>query len=289
MIKHFLLTIGEQKVHHGVRFLGSFFSTKEEIKITLFYTTPRPPALWDEDETTEGNAEREEQMRKTRKTGRKALESAEIELIRLGFAPDQIDSKLQVRLVSKSAEIIQEGEMGLYDAVILGRRGLSWLEAAFDESVTREVLASRVGFPFWVCRSFNVDRRHVLVCLDGSEAAYKVTDHVGFILGNRREHNVTLLMVTRKESTAEAHEVFSKGKKLLLNGGLPEEMISTKLVQEGNVARAVLKEAREGRYAVVAAGRTGTGQSPIKRAFLGSVSNALFREIEGAVLWVCHE
>jgi nucleotide-binding universal stress UspA family protein len=289
MIKHFLLTIGEQKVHHGVRFLGSFFSSKEKIKITLFYTTPRPPALWDEDETTEGNAEREEQMRKTQKTGRKALESAEKELIRLGFAPDQIDSKLQVRLVSKSAEIIQEGELGLYDAVILGRRGLSWLEAAFDESVTREVLASRVGFPFWVCRSFDVDRRHVLVCLDGSEAAYKVTDHVGFILGNQREHTVTLLMVTKKESTEEAQEVFSKGKKLLLNGGLPEEMIKTKLVQEGNAARAVLKEAREGGFAVVAAGRTGTGQSAIKRVFLGSVSNALFREIEGAVLWVCHE
>jgi nucleotide-binding universal stress UspA family protein len=289
MIKHFLLTIGEQKVHHGVRFLGNFFSTKEGIKITLFYTTPRPPALWDEDETTEGNAEREEQMRKTQKTGRKALESAGKEMIRLGFAPDQIDSKLQVRLVSKSADIIQEGESGLYDAVILGRRGLSWLEAAFDESVTREVLASRVGFPFWVCRSFDVDRRNVLVCLDGSEAAYKVTDHVGFILGDQREHTVTLLMVTKKESTEEPHEVFSKGKKLLLNGGLPEEMIKTKLVQEGNVARAVLKEAQDGRFAVIAAGRTGTGQSAIKRVFLGSVSNALFREIEGAVLWVCHE
>jgi nucleotide-binding universal stress UspA family protein len=35
-------------------------------------------------------------------------------------------------------------------------------------------------------------------------------------------------------------------------------------------------------------GRTGAGRGFIKKAFIGSVSDKLFRELEGAVLWICY-
>ena len=46
MQKHLLITISEDvKLMHGVRFVGSFFKNKADIKLTLLYVTPRAEAI----------------------------------------------------------------------------------------------------------------------------------------------------------------------------------------------------------------------------------------------------
>ena len=102
------------------------------MKITLLYLTPRPPGVFQADQESELRA------RKSEATGRKALHGAKGELLKLGFNDEQVSTKLRPRRISKVNEIIQEGSGGKYDAVVVGRRGLTWLEHAFDESVTRE-------------------------------------------------------------------------------------------------------------------------------------------------------
>lgn len=288
--KHFLVTVGErQGTLYGVRFVGGFFSQKEGLSLTLFYTAPRPPTIWEEEKDVESARGLSELEKEYEIKGRKALESARRELVRLGFQPGQIDSKLQTRRVSKAMDVIQEGEKGLYDAVVFGRRGLSWLEAAFDESVTAEILKNRVGFPVWICRSPEPDRRNVMICLDGSDAAQRAADHVGFVLGGQGAHGVTLTAATGNGASREdVDERFSRAREALLRGGVADGRITAKVLEGGNPGKVLLREAQEGGYAAVAAGRTGRGQGLLRRMFMGSVSGYLFRNLQGAALWVCH-
>lgn len=289
--KHLLVTVSEQQsAMHGIRFLDRFFSNKEGIKLTLFYTAPRPPVVWEGERTRQSAVQAKQQARQTEARGRKALEAAKKELASLGFDPENIGTKLQVRRFSKIMDIIQEGEDGLYDAVVLGRRGLSWLEEAFDESLSKGLLEQKVTFPIWLCRRPDLKRKNVLVCVDGSDAASRIADHVGFILGHEKKHEATLLYVRKSgERSGKADEMsLSRSKEALLNNGFPEEMTRFKVVEAGNPAKAILKEAEQGQFAAVAVGRVGTGQGLLEKLFLGSVSFRLFRELEGSALWVCY-
>jgi nucleotide-binding universal stress UspA family protein len=279
MKRHLLVTLSErQDGLFGVRFVGAFFTNKEDIKITLLYTTPRAPNLWESDLNTDL------QTRKSAAEGRQALDTARAHLLKNGFDPDQVFTKLRGRRVSKVMEIIQEGAKGLYDAVILGRRGLSWLERAFDESVTKDLLEKSCDFPIWVCRRPDLDRQNILACVDGSPASDRMVDHVAHILNQERQRAVRFLAVEKSGGSADT--ILSKSKETLIRSGFPSDMIQLKKLEEGAVSKAILREADEGRFAVVAVGRTGTGQGLLKKIFVGSVSQALFQELQGAALWL---
>ncbi len=291
MDRHLLVTVSEQQsALYGVRFVGRFFPDKTGLRLTLFYTAPKPPPLWEGERTYDNVSQSEEQAKQYEIKGRKALEGARKELIQRGFAREAVDAKFQTRKFSKVMDIIQEAEQGLYDAVVLGRRGLSWLEEAFDESVTADLLENKVQFPIWICRRPDTERRNVLVCIDGSEASYRMADHVGFMVGPGTEHRVILFTVEKPGEASEqgAEEILSKGREELVRNGVEKERIEIKAVDGGNVARAILKEAEKGRFAVVGVGRRGAGQGLLKKWFMGSVSSALFKEIQGTALWICH-
>jgi len=283
MERHLLVTLSErQDGLFGVRFVGNFFAEKGSMKITLLYTTPRAPSLWESDLHTDSQA------RKSETTGRQALETAKAHLLKNGFEPDQVITKLQGRRVSKVMEIIQEGAKGLYDAVVLGRRGLSWLEQAFDESVTKGLLEEACTFPIWVCRRPDMDRRHVLACVDGSAASDRMVDHIAHILHQENGQSVTVIGVGKEGriNDKDTGTILSKSREMLINRGFSSERIHLKGIEEGSASKAILKEADEGRFAAVAVGRTGTGQGLLKKIFVGSVSQALFQQLQGAALWL---
>jgi len=285
--KHLLVTVSEQeKMLYGVHFVANFFGWEIKPRITLFYTAPRPPALWDEERTVESEARSEEYGKQMKAKGRKALASAKRQLLRFGFEESLVETKLQTRKFSKAVDILQEGAKGHYDAVILGRRGLSRFEEAFDESVSRAVLDKSGDLPLWICRRPETGRKNVLVCVDGSESANRAADHAGFILGGESPHSVTLFMAGSDKNETET--VFSKCRELLAANGVPPEKVETRTIDSGGVAKSILKEAGEGRFAAVAVGRSGGADKGIfGKMFTGSVSTPLFKALEGAALWIC--
>ncbi|MBW1783579.1 MAG: universal stress protein [Deltaproteobacteria bacterium] len=250
------------------------------MKITLFYLTPKPPDVFESDHETELQAKKWEAK------GRQSLQAARTELVKTGFTEEQIVSKLRARRVSKVLDIVQEGADGRYDAVVLGRRGLSWLEQAFDESVTKGLLEQTVDFPLWICRKPDLERKNVLACVDGSKASHRMVDHIGFILENNEKHTVTLVTVAKMGKIADKSpdDILSETGEVLRASGISADRIHTKVIAEANPSKAILKEARG--FAAVAVGRTGTGKGLLKKVFVGSVSDTLFHELEGASLWL---
>jgi len=290
MTKHFLVTVSEQRgALYGVKYLGHFFTNKADIKITLFYTAPKPSGLGGGESTREAKTRQKKQTAEYMDKGKQALDAAEEELCQMGFTSEQIDAKLQSRRISKIADIMNEGSAGRYDAVILGKRGLSWLEEQFDESVSKGFLETEFHFPVWFCRHPDLERKNVLVGIDGSDASYRMADHIGFIMSGEKSHNLTLLMIKKgdiKENQIE--NIFSKTKVHLSGNGFPAELIKTQVIEANDVAKAIIKEANKGKYATVALGRTGTGKGFIDRLFMGSVSEAVFKSLDHAALWLCY-
>jgi nucleotide-binding universal stress UspA family protein len=291
MEKHLLVAVSDQQsAMHGVRFVTNFFSDRDEIKVTLFFTAPKPMGDYEERRDPDAARIARELTLQYEAKGRKAIETAKRHLIRTGFTEHQINSKLQTRRISKVTDLINEGEKGLYDAVVLGRRGLSWLEEAFEDSVSKGLLDRKCNFPLWMCRKSDKGRKNVLVCLDGSEEAFRIADHVGFILEKERGQKVTILTIAGKEegNRQEVEDILSKGEGYLTKNGFPPELVGTRTIISGDTAGSILKFAEEGKYASVALGRRSIKQGFLKKIFTGSVSSKLFRELEGPSLWICH-
>jgi nucleotide-binding universal stress UspA family protein len=62
-----------------------------------------------------------------------------------GVKPEQIKSKFGVKKLEIADAILEEAELGKYDTLILGRRGLSRVREFFMGSVSTEVVREARG------------------------------------------------------------------------------------------------------------------------------------------------
>ncbi|ACN14137.1 putative universal stress protein UspA [Desulforapulum autotrophicum HRM2] len=286
MNRHFLIAVSEEKsCLFGVRFVANFFSEMQHINATFFYSAPKPPAVWDNERSLEADLLQKEQGQKIMAKGKKGLENAIKECVSLGCLKDNLQIKLQSRVFSTAADIIREGERGKYDAVVLGRRGLSMLEEAFDDSVSRAVFDQKLSFPVWLCRASHPQRKNVLLYLDGSESCLRMADHVGFILSHENRHRLDILTCEKSSDITRAVE---KCKSMLLDYGFPADLVRHKSVITDNVAGAILDGVNDEQYAAVALGRSGTKRNLLQRLFKGPVCSILFKELNETALWICH-
>jgi len=198
MNKHLLVTISEDSsAQRALRFVCAFFTQKDDIRLTLFNTAPQPPAVWGEEASFESLRENEASAEAIIASGKRAMLKAREVFVQGGFSPAQVDDKIVARNFSRIDDIIKEGESGLYDAVVFGRRAVIKLENFLDKSASEEMLEAKFAFPLWLCRDVDY-HRHVLLCVDDSEAFRRMADHVGFILQGESAHPVTLLRVIKK-------------------------------------------------------------------------------------------
>ncbi|WP_300458222.1 hypothetical protein [Desulfobacula sp.] len=285
MDRHFLIAVSEQKsAIYGVRFVSDFFSDKHPIKSTLFYSAPKPAAAFENETSLEAGSRQKEQQRKILAKGKAAMETVRQECLDMGFQKENLTEIIQTQVFSKVTDIIQEGEKGSYDAVVLGRRGLSMLEAAFEDSVSRAIFKETVAFPLWLCRSSNPARKNILFYADGSGASFQMADHVGFIVGLEHRHRVDILVL---ESLAAQSSLMDQYRKIFVDHGLSDDMIRFQPLGSGNPAKQILKLIEKNSYAAVALGRSSSESNLLTRLVKGPVCSVLFKELKDAALWLC--
>lgn len=290
MEKHLLLTVGDSRqVSAPLHFIGNFFSNHCDVRLTLLYvvTMGMHMKLEEYDKSTEAQEDKAIVAGREAK-GRKALAEAKEWIVRGGCEEQKIHTKVVYSAEGISPAIVVEARKGLYDAVFLGRRGLTWFEEIIEDSVSREILWGDIDFPVWCCRRTDLMARdNVLLCVLGNEADRRMADHVGFMLEGEERHKVTLFHVSRDEvGTEELEALVAPHRSELVRNGFPEERVEVKSVRAGNVEKAIVGEAESGRYAVVALGRQKNEPSGIKRIFPDSISGRLLRMIEYSCIWI---
>lgn len=288
MDRHILLTVSDDSSSlQAVRFVAGFFAGAEKPHLTLLYVAPNPKAGLTESEIIQdyGNLSRREAQ--TKSLAQTALDRAEELLVSKHFPKANIHKKITFKQLGTANDIIQEGITGIYDAIALGRRGLSRLEELIDDSVSKQVFTTPMEIPLWICRSHEKPAPSVLLCTDGSPASLRCADHVGFMLANTPEHEITLLHVACASSPAVPEDAIAQARHMLEENGVASRRIHQKIVTCSNIADTILRMAREGEYGVLATGRTGRGESRTLH-LLGSVSMNLLKHLESATLWICH-
>ncbi|THB68585.1 MAG: universal stress protein [Desulfovibrio sp.] len=290
MQRHLLVTVScDSSALNAVRFVAGFFQDKAGLKLTLFHTRSK---AFDAD-MGDSHEKRQDAMRmadKLKCDAENALNQAEAQLLELGFSPENMERKIVPRQYTLAGDIIRESDSGLYDAIILGRRGVGWLEEALGGSVSRELLDKRFSCPFWLCRRADPERQDVLLCVDGSPASMRMVDHAGFMLSQEPRHDVVLLKVGDEETPGGlgTDQVMAESREALVQNGVDQERITFLVKDQGDVAKAVLKEADLGDYAAVGVGRSSVERGLLARLFTDSVSMDLFRDLSGPCLWISH-
>lgn len=287
MEKHFLLAIGDdQSAFQAGRFVEYFFHYKHAVQLTLLYIAPRPPEVsLARDEAYQKQKYFLEWSRRQEQKAEGLLKKGQGLMVQAGFDAKNVNTRFVFSQFGSARDLIQESVKGYFDALVLGRRGLSRFEELFMDSVTKTIINEELTFPIWVCRRPERGRKNILVAVDGSEPCVQIADHVGFVAADQPDHGITLVHVTKNtQATEEQKSVFSTALRSLLDNGVARERIQTRVLVASSPSQAILEEADRDGYAVVAVGRTGTSASGVFS--MGSVSRNLLNNLEGAALWV---
>ncbi len=291
MEKKLLVAISNNAEHlFSVRFICSFFNAAA-YHITLFHVCNRSSSsmsnvltnMWDGPESSN-------LAQMTAGAGR-AIKKTVRFLTDCDIAIERVITKAIRERQGTVKDILTEGCQGLYDAVVLGRRAsyaLQWLvERPADETMQSMIREYSCTSPLWICPAPEQGRKNVLVCVDGSENAYRAVDHVGYFLADQDQHVITLLYV-KNVNSPDGADIFQRAETILHEHNIKKERIKRSSQWGLTIAGVILSEIEQGGYGAVAMGMYGQDIDQQKAFRLaGTTTSKLISKIEKASLWCC--
>jgi nucleotide-binding universal stress UspA family protein len=292
---------------NAVRYAAGIHEVLKEMSLTLMHVQPTiSQYLLDEVKSKPlAYAELEKVNRKNAETAQVILDKYKTQLVTAGIAEKNIQLKTQPRWLGVAKDILQASMAGQFDALIIGRRGLSGLQDIFIGSVSANIVNNSMDTPIWLVDEKGPSQ-DIMVAVDGSENSFKAVDHLAFIIGGNTDLKISFFHVTPRlrdfcpvdfeESDSESLEeiirqgdqqcidqFFFHAKNRLNEAGIQKNQISFKASDGAfRVGKAVLDEYRQGNFGTLVVGRRGMN----KKYFTGSVSRYLINQFSDGALWV---
>ena len=234
-------------------------------------------------------------------TAQRFMNDARNVLVKAGVAENDVGVILQEREVGIARDIVMQSARG-YDAVVVGRRGLSKLADLFLGSVANKIVEVVKDTSVWVVGD-NINSKRILLAVDASENTVKAVDYVGKI-AKAPDVEITLFHVVRRfgfldDPTLRDHEVEGFWeevkrdiprmtryyKERLEKAGVKGSRISTQVnLHSSSRAKDILTEAREGEYGTIVMGRRGL--SKVREFLMGRVTSKVLHRAEGFAVWI---
>jgi nucleotide-binding universal stress UspA family protein len=226
-------------------------------------------------------------------------------LVRSGVAETAVDLLTLPRHLGLAKDILDQAENGLFDAILLGRRGISSMQQMFMGSVSAHLIQNSPVIPVWLVDG-NVNSARVMAAVDGSESALRAVDHMAFMLSGNPEVKVRFFHVAPRlkdyceinfgqEAGDGPEALIAQGDKRCMDdffsaalvklraAGFQESQIETETIATlFSVGDTILKAAREGGFGTIVLGRRGMNKS----FFGGKVSYHVSQKISDAALWL---
>lgn len=294
MTKHFLVTVSRDTQNlFGVQFLCSFFNELSDHKVTLLHICRLDHSDMNKSLMEMWSAPRHQEKVANHLSpeAERCLEKAKELLSKSQMGVDQLLEKTVLERYGKVKDILNEGERGLYDAIILGRRAayaLQWVfERPADAIAQALIRDTRFTSPVWICPEPEQDRKNVLLCVDGSDNSMRTVDHVGYVLNDQPQHQVTLFYV-ENGGDMRPQEVFTRATTILHEHKIGTERIKRKATWGFGAVNPILRECARGGFAAVAVGLHGQESTRMKTLNLaGGTTAKLISKIECTALWCC--
>jgi nucleotide-binding universal stress UspA family protein len=233
------------------------------------------------------------------------LKSLKEVMLRAGVAEASVELSAQPRHQGVAKAILDVAEKGLFDAILVGRRGIGALQKLFMGSVSAHLIENSPLIPVWMVDG-NVFSTRVMAAVDGSESALRAVDHLAFILSGVPAARVCFFHVAprlrdfceidfNRDPSDEMEALVSRGDRRCMDdfvaaalnklraAGFDESQIETRTdATFVSVGETILKAAREGGFGTLVMGRRGVNRS----FFGGRVSYLVSRDISNAALWM---
>ena len=292
--------------HQSLRYATRMLSGSKDVTYTLFHGQPMiSQYILDEAGTDlKDNASLKKVIKKNTADAQRLLEKQKERMITIGVPNERIEMVAQQRMIGLSKDILEYARKGIYDAIVVGRRGLSRIQKTFMGSTSAELLGNAEMIPVWMVDG-NVTSQRILVAVDGSESSYRALDHVGSMFSENPEIKYSLFHVSpdaedidttsfgiddpyiqdivTKASERVMGKFFADAEQKLKEAGIAAdrvEIITTK--PKAKVGKMILEEAKRANYGTVVVGRRGADRAH----FFGSVSRYVTERITDRALWL---
>jgi len=292
---------------HAIQYAVQISSIVKDLTYTLLHVQPGVSGfLVDEaDKDLGARQQLKRVMRKNREDAEKVVEKSKADMIRMGIVQDRIELATQAKSLGLAKDVLDRAQEGLYDAVAVGRRGLTKTQRAFMGSLTADLVEHSKMIPVWVVDG-EVTSKKIMVAVDGSESSLRAVDHAAFMVGDNPEVFLSLFHVMGTgedlsgvefedtESQAEERVIASRNKDFvdsfhvqavdrLKEAGIGEERYDIRVAMRvHNVGKAIADRARTGDYGTVVVGRRDINRS----FFMGSVSKHVLDKTANRTVWV---
>lgn len=243
--------------------------------------------------------------KKKKERCQKIINNSSQYLQRNGIDKIRITSSIHFSCTSIASEIISEARKGLYDALVIGRRGLGKLEEWIMGSVSGAVLEKCPDVPIWIIDG-QVDSARFLVPVDGSPHCLKALDHLSFILQDHPFAEITLFnskafFTKNCEIDLEAcssylgkewcdnhynipDSLFTAPKQILLDAGFPPGRIHTCQTSKGLYpSRQIVRQALVHDFGTIVMGRR---EGLYKKGAFKGVSDRVLAMAEQVAIWI---
>jgi nucleotide-binding universal stress UspA family protein len=298
---------GSENAERSLDYLELIYGTKHNLEVTLKHILPSlPPILADDRSMKRETAIKLKTLEnKSIRLAEKILAKAKGVLTEKGFDEDRVQTVYRKKDTGVAQDICTWVESKRADAVLIATRGRSRLEAFFMGEVSGKLLEYCRVCPVWIVDGAVTSSR-VLISIDSSENALRAVDHAGFMLSGT-DCQVTIFHTMRHlrryvplevlEEAPELEELWKskagqeiepymkQAKEMLLEAGLSENQISTKIVDGSRSAASdILEEARSKGCGTIVLGRRGL--SGVKEFFMGSVTSKVLQDSAGLAVWI---
>ncbi|RJX24847.1 MAG: universal stress protein [Desulfurivibrio sp.] len=289
-----------------IHYLSKLFGEHEDISIhliTIVSGSLPPSSEWlnEEDKMNMLSPEARNKIN----LAKKHLREETAFLTHHGLKEEQVTSAMQLSRTGVANDLIHEMHKGIYDALVIARRGLGKLQELVLGSVTTTILEKCFNVPIWIIDG-EIDSRRFLVPVDGSWRTLKAVDHLGFMLANVPDIEIALFhslswLTPKKilgldkfcdiwgrqwcdEHLSGPDAIFRGPEQLLRENGFDMTRVSRVEVSRGPVAALdIIHELGEKKYGTIVMGRRGPDEP---KGIFGGVSGQVLRTVNGIAVWL---
>jgi nucleotide-binding universal stress UspA family protein len=307
-----LATDGSNFARSSAAYLADLFKGAVDVRVTVLHVLPSVPPLYQE-ELYDPLIRRDYALWKEKRVNeaKRYTEEAVNILHRGGFKKNHVQARIARQIVGVARDIIREADAGYYDACVLGKKGMGWLDDIFLGSITNKLLEISENHPVWLVSGNEWKSRKVLVAMDHTPKAVHLARYVGEMLRGLEgvqihfyhhrgpfAENLTekekgrMREIERRMTERDREEMdryFGEARKVLEELGYDRKALSTRFdfdesASSQKVSQAILQEVRKGKYGTLVLGRKGSTQAREFR--LGSVVLRTVSEVENCTVWV---
>jgi len=307
-----LATDGSGHALKGAQYVAELYKGTSDVDVTVLSISPAVPPIYREGIRDAAIRKQFAAWKKKREEeARGYIDGATKVLFKGGFKKSHVKGRYEQQVVGAARDIIRVVDAGLFDACVVGKKGMGWIGSLFLGSITDKLIEISEDHPLWLVEGKKGKARRILAAMDETGRAVDLARYMGSMLKGLEDVEILfyhycapftedlspeerrkLKKLEERAVEREKEEMshyFEEAKKVLVDLGFDEKSVGyefqyDKSARPKKVTQAILARLKKGNYGTLVIGRKGATQAREFR--LGSVAMRIIAEAKDCVVWV---